>query len=686
MRPAPLSSEKDWYLVAAWALVVVYLYMALFHPKAPFGLFLLPLALGLIATATFLAPDTPLAREPASKVWGAIHGISIMLAAVSVLVGFVAGLMYLGQVWHLKHKILPTRGLRLPSLEWLQRANSRAMVASVLMLGVGVLAGMVLNLINLRNEADYLPWTDPVILGTWLMFFWLLVAVVLGAVYPSARKGHKVAYLTVASFVFLVIVLITGLLTESRHWGRGARGVGREVKVDDRMQIEICKWEIANCRMQITNCKLQVGPREEQFSIFNFQFSIVAVSPASTSTLPLPSALPRRPAMLVQVVGCSHHGTSIAVRERLAFTPEQTREALDHWRRVFPRRRGRAACPPATAWKSTPPRSMTPSRRFDQIAEFLARFHGLDPADVIEHLYQHSDEAAVQHLFTVASSLDSMVLGEPQILAQVKAGLSGGHRAGQHRAADARGVSGGAARGPAGGQRNGHPSAPREHSQRGRGRFRPANLRTLRRQGGAGDRGRRNGRRNAALPAGRRGLAGDGRQPAASTGPINLAQQWNGRAVPWDELPKALAAADLVISTTAAGEPIVTLEQFAAVEAQRFERPLFILDLAVPRDFEPAIGNRPDVYLYSIDDLQAACQRNRAKRDKELPAAMHIIEQETARFMAEMYHRAVGPVIERLRHGWQKPKDEELQRLLNKAARAGRSRRRTKSAVRSTGW
>jgi glutamyl-tRNA reductase len=147
---------------------------------------------------------------------------------------------------------------------------------------------------------------------------------------------------------------------------------------------------------------------------------------------------------------------------------------------------------------------------------------------------------------------------------------------------------------------------------------------------------------------------------------VQLAQQWDGRALPWDDLPKALAAADLVISTTAAGQPILTLDQFAAVEARRLERPLFVLDLAVPRDFEPAIGNRPDVYLYSIDDLQAACQRNRAKRDKELPAAMHIIEQETARFMAEMYHRAVGPVIERLRLGWQKPKEEELQRLLNK--------------------
>ena len=78
------------------------------------------------------------------------------------------------------------------------------------MLGVGVLSGMVLNLINVRNEANQLPWTDPVILSTWLMFFWLLAAVVFSAVHHPARQGRKVAYLTVASFVFLAIMLAVG--------------------------------------------------------------------------------------------------------------------------------------------------------------------------------------------------------------------------------------------------------------------------------------------------------------------------------------------------------------------------------------------------------------------------------------------------------------------------------------------
>ena len=91
-----------------------------------------------------------------------------------------------------------------------------------------------------------------------------------------------------------------------------------------------------------------------------------------------------------------------------------------------------------------------------------------------------------------------------------------------------------------------------------------------------------------------------------------------------------------------------------------------MLDLAVPRDFDPAIGDCLGVYLYSLDDLQDACHRNRAERDKELPQALVIVEEETAAFMQELYHRATGPIIRQLRQGWQEVRDQELQRLFNK--------------------
>ena len=96
------------------------------------------------------------------------------------------------------------------------------------MLGLGVLSGMVLNLINIRNEADRLPWSDPVILSTWLMFFWLLAAVVLSAVYRPARQGRKVAYLTLASFVFLAIMLAVGPADGQPALGEREEGEGEK--------------------------------------------------------------------------------------------------------------------------------------------------------------------------------------------------------------------------------------------------------------------------------------------------------------------------------------------------------------------------------------------------------------------------------------------------------------------------
>jgi len=145
-----------------------------------------------------------------------------------------------------------------------------------------------------------------------------------------------------------------------------------------------------------------------------------------------------------------------------------------------------------------------------------------------------------------------------------------------------------------------------------------------------------------------------------------LATRWGGRVRAWADLPRSLSVADLVISTTGSEEPIVTLAQFLAVEPAREGRTLFILDLAVPRDFDPAIGRRPEVYLYSVDDLREACEKNRQERDKEIPAAMRIVQAETDRFMGDLHHRATGPMIQRLRQGWEKRRDEEVSRLFHK--------------------
>ncbi len=96
-----------------------------------------------------------------------------------------------------------------------------------------------------------------------------------------------------------------------------------------------------------------------------------------------------------------------------------------------------------------------------------------------------------------------------------------------------------------------------------------------------------------------------------------------------------------------------------------------MLDLAVPRDIDPAVGDCLNVYLYSLDDLGKACEANRSARDKEWPKAMAIIEDETSRFMSDLHHRATGPIIRRVRQGWQGWKDDELKRLFNKLGHLG---------------
>lgn len=368
--------------------------------------------------------------------------------------------------------------------------------------------------------------------------------------------------------------------------------------------------------------------------------------------------------MNVQVVGCNHQSAPVEFRERLAFGPEQARAALSAWCQAFP---GVEAVLLSTCNRvevyagglGQPPPGM------EQVAGFLADFHRLEPSELQGRLYLRRQREAARHLFAVASSLDSMVLGEPQITAQVKqayqlaadCGSTGPvlHSAFQAALRAARRV---ARETTIHRRRVSVPSvAVSDFGGRIFERFDDKHVVVI----GAGEMAE-----ETLLHLRSEGVHQLTVINRSADRAGQLARRWQGRAVGWDQLDEALATADLVVSTTGAEQPIVNLERFARIERLRHGRPLFILDLAVPRDFEPAIGHRPDVYLYSIDDLQAVCQRNRQQRDRELPAAQQIIDEETDRFMAAMYHQATGPLIAQLTQGWQQPKEEELRRLFNK--------------------
>jgi ABC-type uncharacterized transport system permease subunit len=210
----PLATAFDWYLLAAWVLAAVYLYLTFYHPQVPVGLFILPLVLGLIAAAYFLADDSRFTVDHASLWWGAAHGVLLLLGTIAVMIGFVSGLMYLLQASRLKHKRPASSGLRLPSLEWCEHVNGRAIVISVIMLTAGLLSGLVLNMLHPRQQ---IPWTDPVVISSTVTLLWLLAAGLFNALYRPARRGRKVAYLTVASFLFLVFSLTVALLVDTQH-------------------------------------------------------------------------------------------------------------------------------------------------------------------------------------------------------------------------------------------------------------------------------------------------------------------------------------------------------------------------------------------------------------------------------------------------------------------------------------
>jgi len=232
MPTAPLANQQDWYLSAAWALAVIYLVLKFYYPRSSIGLFVLPVVLGLIG-GSLLATTEPLATFQAPRIWGRVHGIFLMLGSVAVLLGFVAGLMYLIQSYRLKNKLPRYDQFQLPSLEWLERVNGRSLGAATLLVGGGFFTGILSRLAQAGSQS-FVPWTDPVVMSLAAMLLWLVVAEVFRLVYPAARQGRKVAYLTVAAFVFLMLVLAAVTLRDSLHSKGEIGNQGSEIQKNER--------------------------------------------------------------------------------------------------------------------------------------------------------------------------------------------------------------------------------------------------------------------------------------------------------------------------------------------------------------------------------------------------------------------------------------------------------------------
>ena len=143
-----------------------------------------------------------------------MHGGSLLVGTVAVMLGFATGVMYLVQSYRLKHKLPPREGFKLPSLEWLQGANREALFVSTGFLALGLIAGIVLNLTASRSGGG-VDWWAPEVLSSAGLLVWLIAAMLFESFYKPARQGRKVAYLTLASFLFLGFVLV--LVLSSGH-------------------------------------------------------------------------------------------------------------------------------------------------------------------------------------------------------------------------------------------------------------------------------------------------------------------------------------------------------------------------------------------------------------------------------------------------------------------------------------
>ncbi len=364
---------------------------------------------------------------------------------------------------------------------------------------------------------------------------------------------------------------------------------------------------------------------------------------------------------------CTHQTTPLAIRERLAFSSrDRVEQAYKELRRRIPECEAviLSTCNRVELYVTSPDEDAQQVRQ--QLSQFLSEFHQVPLDEFVGELQAAADSEAVWHLFEVISSLDSMVLGEPQIVNQVRQA---------YREAEEAGVCG-----PI--MHSLFQSAIRV-SGRVRSETRLAEGRVSIASVAVGDFGKRifdhfSDKLVLIIGAGEmaeetlRYLKDEGVQEivVVNRSPERaerLAREWGGRAEPWADLDHWLGRADVIVSTTGADKPIVDVARFKKARAASAGRPAFILDLGAPRDFDPPVGNlEEEVFLYDIDSLSRTCEENRHARMREIEHARQIVSEELGRFMHEFRYRASGDVVARLMEDWHAISKDELARLFNK--------------------
>jgi len=364
--------------------------------------------------------------------------------------------------------------------------------------------------------------------------------------------------------------------------------------------------------------------------------------------------------MSLFALGLNHHTAPLAVRERVVFHVERLRDALVELKGAFS---------PEAAILSTCNRTelYLAGEERPELASWLARYHHIDPAELQPYLYALPREQAVRHAFRVAAGLDSMVLGEPQILGQMKdaaraaesAGTLGTvlHKLFQRSFAVAKEV-----------RTNTRVGAASVSMAAAAVKLAARIFPSLKDQHvlliGAGEMIDLCATHFAAQAPARLAVANRTIERAE-----RLASRFNGHALELRSLPEQLHEYDIVVSCTASSLPILGKGLVERAVRARRRRPIFMVDLAVPRDIEPEVAELDDVFLYTVDDLGAIVAENLDSRRSAVEQAEAIIDGQVGQFMHWMQVRETVPLIRQLREQAEETRRQELDRALRALAR-----------------
>jgi glutamyl-tRNA reductase len=358
------------------------------------------------------------------------------------------------------------------------------------------------------------------------------------------------------------------------------------------------------------------------------------------------------------VIGLNHRTAPVEVREKLSVSEDGLSgalAALAELERV-------SECLILSTCNRTEVYACTAVRLDDEsIVSWMCGLGGIALSDLAPHLYSHAGHKAIEHLFRVSTGIDSMVLGEAQILGQVK----NAYDLARERGATGPVLNSLFQQAITVGKR------ARTETEIGRGAF---SVGSVAAQIARSIFDELKGRTVLVIGAGEMAELALTHLTASGAGDVlvanrtfehaeDLAARICGKALCFDDLASALAAADIVITSTGSREPIITRSMVASIMRARRGRPVFFIDIAVPRDIESGVALLDNVFVYDIDDLQKAVDMDAATRQAEVARVERIIAEEVASYMVRFRKFDAVPVITAMRDKFESIRAQEFDRL-----------------------